>query len=93
MFSDNNYQLLWHGRQGFAHVVKEANVPIIPVFTRNSREAFRQLPLFRNFSRKIYDRFKIPIFIPYGGLPVQMTTIIGEPIYFPQEMTVSEIAE
>ncbi|XP_075588147.1 DGAT1/2-independent enzyme synthesizing storage lipids [Dermatophagoides farinae] len=94
MFGDHNYQLVWAGRQGFAHVAREAQVPIIPVFTQNSREAFRSLPLpFRNFFRKIYDRFKIPMFIPYGGLPVKLTTIIGEPIHFPPEMSASEIAD
>ena len=93
MFGDNNYQLIWSGRQGFASVAKEANVPIIPVFTKNSREAFRCLPLFQEFFRKIYDQYKIPLFLPYGGLPVKMTTIIGEPIYFLPEMSVTEIAE
>lgn len=94
MFGDHNYQLVWAGRQGFAHVAREAQVPIIPVFTQNSREAFRPLPLpFRNFFRKIYDRFKIPMFIPYGGLPVKLTTIVGEPIHFPPEMSASEIAD
>nr|XP_027197012.1 transmembrane protein 68-like [Dermatophagoides pteronyssinus] len=94
MFSDENYQLIWNNRYGFARIARRTNVPIIPVFTKNSRESFRCLPILpRWLCRQIYDRYKIPIFWPFGGLPVKLTTIIGEPIHFPPEMTVAEIAE
>lgn len=33
-------QVLWKSRQGFAAVAYEAQVPIIPIFTENIREAF-----------------------------------------------------
>ena len=34
-------------RVGFAKIAIEAKVPIIPVFTKNVREAFRTVSLFR----------------------------------------------
>ena len=95
MFSDENYQLIWNNRHGFARIAKQTNVPIIPVFTQNSRESFRLLSIIPKWlCRLIYDRYKFPfLFIPYGGLPVKLTTFIGEPIHFTPEMTITEIAQ
>ena len=39
---DNMYKLMWRARSGFARVVEEVGeVPVIPVFTQNVREAYR----------------------------------------------------
>uniref|UniRef100_A0A8C3H7V1 Phospholipid/glycerol acyltransferase domain-containing protein n=1 Tax=Chrysemys picta bellii TaxID=8478 RepID=A0A8C3H7V1_CHRPI len=40
-FSDENYNLLWGNRKGFAQVAIDAKVPIIPLFTQNIREGYR----------------------------------------------------
>ncbi|OTF73283.1 hypothetical protein BLA29_012307, partial [Euroglyphus maynei] len=92
-FGNHNYNLIWSGRVGFAKVAKQANVPIIPVFTQNIREAFRTVQIFPNFFRKIYDLYKLPLMLIYGGFPVKLKTIIGKPIYFSPDCTVEEIAE
>ncbi|OTF83839.1 transmembrane protein 68-like protein, partial [Euroglyphus maynei] len=94
MFSDHHhYEIIHSGRLGFARVAKQANVPIIPIFTRNIRESFRQVPIMKNFVKFIYDRYRIPLFLTYGGFPVKLTTIIGEPIRFQSDATVEQIAE
>lgn len=91
-FSTHHYNLIWAGRVGFAKVAMQANVPIIPVFTQNIREAFRTLQLGRNFFQRIYDKYKIPLMAIYGGFPVKLKTIIGEPIYVNPELEVEEVA-
>ncbi|XP_007443769.1 transmembrane protein 68-like, partial [Python bivittatus] len=40
-FSDENYNLEWGTRTGFAQVALKSKVPIIPMFTQNIREAYR----------------------------------------------------
>ena len=35
-----DYKVMWKKRSGFAAVAFEAEVPIIPIFTENIREAF-----------------------------------------------------
>lgn len=92
-FGNHNYNLIWAGRVGFAKVAKQANVPIIPVFTQNIREAFRTVQIFPNFFRKIYDSYKLPLMLIYGGFPVKLKTIVGKPIHFSSDSTVEEIAE
>ncbi|KAH7646442.1 DGAT1/2-independent enzyme synthesizing storage lipids [Dermatophagoides farinae] len=92
-FGNHNYNLIWAGRVGFAKVAKQANVPIIPVFTQNIREAFRTVQIFPNFFRKIYDSYKLPLMLIYGGFPVKLKTIVGKPIHFSSDCTVEEIAE
>lgn len=94
MFSDHHrYEIIHSGRLGFARVAKQTNVPIIPIFTRNIRESFRQVPLMKNFVKFIYNHYRIPLFLTYGGFPVKLTTIIGKPIYFQPDTSVEDIAE
>ena len=38
--TNTDYPVMWKQRKGFAVVAKEANVPIIPMFTENIREAY-----------------------------------------------------
>ena len=71
----------------------QARVPIIPVFTQNIREAFRTVQLGRNFFRRIYDKYKFPLMAIYGGFPVKLKTIVGEPIYVDPQLSVEEIAD
>lgn len=92
-FGNHYYNLIWAGRVGFAKVAKQAKVPIIPVFTQNIREAFRTVQIFPNFFRYIYDTYKIPLMVVYGGFPVKLKTIIGKPIYFDSNASVQDIAE
>lgn len=92
-FGTEHYNLVWESRVGFAKVAKQANVPIIPVFTQNIREAFRTVQLGRSFFRWIYDKYRFPLMQIYGGFPVKLKTIVGKPIYADPEMSVEQIAE
>lgn len=62
-FGDENYELLWRNRLGFAKVAMEAKVNIIPVFTENVREGYRQTTLFQQIWRRIYESTHLP-FVP-----------------------------
>ena len=42
-FSDHNYKVLWKSRVGFAKIALKAEAPVVPMFTRNVREAFRTI--------------------------------------------------
>ncbi|CAG2118836.1 unnamed protein product, partial [Medioppia subpectinata] len=92
-FGDERYRLMWGQRTGFARVALEAQVPIIPVFTQNIREAFRSLSLGQTFLRRIYERIKLPCVPIYGGFPVKLTTIIGKPIPYDPSITPEELVE
>jgi len=39
----SNYNLVWEKRLGFAKAAIEANVPILPIFTENCRQAFNMI--------------------------------------------------
>lgn len=84
---------MWAGRVGFAKVAKQANVPIIPVFTQNIREAFRIVHIFTGFFRWLYDRYKLPLMPIYGDFPVKLRTIIGKPIIIEESQSVEEVAD
>ncbi|CAF3725101.1 unnamed protein product [Rotaria sp. Silwood1] len=49
LFGDQNYHLIWKERKGFAKLAIDAKVPIIPMFTKNCREAVRAMTLGRLF--------------------------------------------
>ncbi|XP_066480509.1 DGAT1/2-independent enzyme synthesizing storage lipids-like [Tiliqua scincoides] len=92
LFSDDNYSLLWGRRSGFAHVARDAKVPIIPMFTKNLREGYRTLgkiwPL-----KWLYERTRWLIVPIYGGFPVKFCTYVGDPIPYDPNITVEELAE
>ena len=74
MFGDENYHLLWGERIGFAKVALEAKAPIIPIFTKNCREAFRTISFGRNLLLKLYEMIRLPCVPMYGGFPVKLIT-------------------
>lgn len=90
-FGDNYYELLWRNRIGFAKVALEAKVPIIPCFTQNLREGFRQLGIFRKFFLKLYDMVRIPVYPIYGGFPVKFCTHLGHPIEYDPNLSAEEL--
>lgn len=92
-FGDNSYELLWRNRIGFAKVALEAQVPIVPMFTENLREAFRSLGLFRRFFLRVYNWTRFPARPLYGGFPVKLRTHLGPPIYVDQSMTPEQVRE
>lgn len=52
-FGNESYELLWQNRLGFAKVAIESKAPIIPMFTENLREGFRNIGLGRRFFAKL----------------------------------------
>lgn len=92
-FSNEYYELVWNRHLGFAKAACLGKAPIIPVFTQNIREAYRTMPFFRGFFRKIYERTKLPLLPLYGGFPVKLRTFIGKPIPYDEKATPEEVAE
>jgi len=98
-FGDNMYKVMWRTRDGFAKVVKEVqdhgvNLPVIPVFTQNIREAYRafNFGFTRPFWMWLYETKKIRGFVPvYGGFPVKLRTFIGSPVFFSNSASIEEI--
>uniref|UniRef100_A0A224YVP7 Phosphate acyltransferase n=1 Tax=Rhipicephalus zambeziensis TaxID=60191 RepID=A0A224YVP7_9ACAR len=91
-FGDERYRLLWKKRLGFAKAAIEAQVPIVPVFTENIREAFRTVAFGRGLFKRLYDKTRLPIVPIYGGFPVKLRTIIGPPIPFDPNASPQELA-
>jgi len=81
LFGDENYSVMWNQRSGFAKVALQANVPIIPMFTKNIREAFRTPTWARAWLRGFYEYTRLPLVPVYGFFPVKLKTIFGRPIY------------
>lgn len=52
-FGNNYYELLWQQRLGFCKVALESKAPIIPMFTENIREGFRNIGIGRRFFTKL----------------------------------------
>lgn len=52
-FGNSCYELMWQKRLGFAKVAIESKAPIIPMFTENIREGFRNIGLFGWFFVKL----------------------------------------
>lgn len=80
LFSDDHYELQWQNRFGFAKLALETNVKVVPVFTKNVREAWVAMKMFESFWKKLYNKTRLPTIPVYGGLPVKLTTVVGEPI-------------
>lgn len=92
-FGNHYYELLWQKRMGFAKVAIEAKVPIIPMFTENLREGFRNVGIFDGFFAKLYAWTRIPLRPIYGGFPVKFVTHLGPPIYPEEGMSPKELQE
>lgn len=80
LFSDDCYKTLWQERLGFAKLAMDTDVKVVPVFTKNAREAWVTMKIFGSLWRKLYNKTRLPITPVYGGLPVKLTTIVGKPI-------------
>nr|XP_008114417.1 PREDICTED: transmembrane protein 68 isoform X1 [Anolis carolinensis]XP_016851149.1 PREDICTED: transmembrane protein 68 isoform X1 [Anolis carolinensis] len=92
LFSDENYKMIWGKRKGFAQIALDAKVPIIPVFTQNAREGYRTSGKIGAL-RKLYESFRMPVLLIYGGWPVKWRTYIGEPIPYDPDITVEDLAK
>lgn len=92
-FGNHNYELLWRNRVGFAKVAIEAKVPIIPFFTQNVREGFRQIDFWSWLFVKIYNATRIPVRPIYGGFPVKFRTYVGKAIEFDESLTPEQLTE
>lgn len=92
LFGDESYPLIWGTRKGFAKVAVEAKVPIVPVFTENIREAFFTLRFGKKWLRSVYEKTRIPLVPIYGGFPVKLKTIVGQPVEYDPEVSPEEMA-
>lgn len=92
-FGDNNYELLWKNRVGFAKVALEGGAPIIPMFTENLREGFRSVNFMQRLFIKLYNKTKLPMRPVYGGFPVKFRTYLGPPIPHDASLTPEELQE
>nr|XP_028594371.1 transmembrane protein 68-like [Podarcis muralis] len=87
-----DYNIMWGNSTGFARVALEAKVPVIPMFTQNVCETYRNIGKSR-LTRWLYEKTRL-LYLPiYGGLPVKLTTYIGEPIPYDPNITAAELAE
>ncbi|CAF3213812.1 unnamed protein product [Rotaria socialis] len=92
LFSDHNYRLIWKQRRGFAKIAIESQATIIPMFTKNCREAVRSMKFGRRFLRYIYEKTRLPIVPLYGMFPVKMITYLGKPIPYDPDITAEVLA-
>ncbi|XP_033644988.1 transmembrane protein 68-like [Asterias rubens] len=92
LFGDEHYHIIWGKRCGFAKCALEAKVPIIPVFTKNCREAFRTPSWGRNNLLQLYEKTRLPLVPIYGGFPVKLKTFIGKPLPYDSTLTAAQLA-
>lgn len=92
-FGNNNYELLWKNRVGFAKVAIESKAPIIPMFTENLREGFRSVNFLQRLFIKLYNKTKFPVRPIYGGFPVKFRTHLGPPIEYDPLLTPEQLQE
>ncbi|XP_055313631.1 transmembrane protein 68 [Sitodiplosis mosellana] len=92
-FGNNNYELLWKNRVGFAKVAIDAKAPIIPMFTENLREGFRSVNFMQRWFIKLYNKTKFPMRPIYGGFPVKFRTHLGPPIEYDPKLTPEQLQE
>jgi 1-acyl-sn-glycerol-3-phosphate acyltransferase len=81
---DEHYRVLWGERIGFAHVAREAGVPIIPIFTENVEEIYRAPGAGSAPVQALYEQTRLPL-VPIVGLgvlpiPVKLRAWVGEPV-------------
>ncbi|XP_077789724.1 DGAT1/2-independent enzyme synthesizing storage lipids-like [Podarcis muralis] len=67
-------------------------LPIIPIFTQNSCEAYRTIGKTR-LTTWLYEKTRCMVLPIYGGFPVKLRTFIGEPIPYDPNITAVELAE
>lgn len=91
-FATKRYETLWNNRSGFARVAMEANVNIIPIFTKNIRQAYILPETLQNLLRPLYEKIRIPVVPFFGGFPVKLTTFIGAPVPVDSAKTAEELA-
>ncbi|XP_053252006.1 transmembrane protein 68-like [Podarcis raffonei] len=87
-----DYNIMWGNRTGFARIALEAKVPIIPIFTQNICEAYRNIGKSR-LTRWFYEKTRFFYLPVYGPFPVKLRTYIGEPIPYDPNITAAELAE
>lgn len=90
-YSNDNYELIWGSRTGFAHIAQEARVPIIPMFTINTRQVHFQINYKKDILRHIYDKTKakLAFIFVYCWFPVKLRTYIGDPIAINEDAEVN----
>lgn len=93
LFSGDKYDLKWNKRTGFAKVALAARVPIIPIFTTNSRESFKVVKTGQSLMSWLYEKTKFPFVLYYGGFPVKMKTVIGPKIEYDTSMSPQEVSQ
>ena len=74
----------------------DPGAPIIPIFTENIREAFETASIGGQLMKALYGVTKgvITPWIPvYGGLPVKLTTHVGDPITAREDETADQLKE
>nr|CAB3267114.1 transmembrane protein 68-like [Phallusia mammillata] len=92
LFSED-YSLVWENRVGFAKAALEAQVPILPMFTENCRQAFDNIKTGRKLFRRIYEKTRLPPVPIYGGFPVKLRTYVGTPIPYDSSLTPIALAK
>ena len=85
LLSDEKYELIWNARQGFSRVALEADVPIIPFFTENIREAARSVKISARLASWLYEKTRLPVIPIIGIFPVELTMHLGRPLIFDDE--------
>ncbi|KAI3381255.1 hypothetical protein SNEBB_007209 [Seison nebaliae] len=85
LFGDNQYELIWGQRIGYAKVAFHSKCSIFPVFTENIREAYRAFHISRYVAKYLYEKTRLPLSLIYGMFPVKLTTHIGEEIEMSDE--------
>ncbi|XP_043277930.1 transmembrane protein 68 isoform X2 [Venturia canescens] len=90
-FGDCYYRLMWKKRLGFAKVAQDAKVCIIPIFTKNLREAFRTVSWGRRIWLRLYAVTRFPLVPIYGGFPVKLKTYVGKPIPYDGALTPEQL--
>ncbi|MCB0363800.1 MAG: acyltransferase family protein [Bdellovibrionaceae bacterium] len=95
--ADNDYKLMWGQRQGFARVALEAQVPIVPGFTRNVEGLYRAPFAGTDFIQNLYEKTRWPL-VPILGVgalpfPVKLVSHIGKPIPYDPKDTPTTLVE
>jgi len=89
-----NYEIIWGERTGFAQCAIEAEVPIIPMFTSNVRQAFEFPERLKGETfRQLYEYTRLPLSVVFGGFPVKLDTYFGDPVQTIDRNVVEVVAE